>query len=345
MTTRTTLLTPLEIIDAAFSSPVGRLIAALLVAALILATTSRRSRRQDGSSARRQDAGVERQYAAERRGLAVVALMVLVVFLAEFIVRGYLVTGISLPWWRFATPLIVAMIGSATVAALITTRGMPRVTEAMTPTPRRGWRSFSSRRALTGAGVAILLLIVTTVGAGSASSTDDDGRYTMLTIPVPNAPDIDPLRFPFYGWAYGIPVLFGLAALILTTGVLLHLNAARRYQRTGAIAAETVARRHTARDAVTLLTASILVTVAEAWRQIAGVGTVSSLTIVGVNGDLSYETPWRLAALASALRWCAPVLEVLAMAVLLVLAVSALRGQRVPEAASTAQASPSRSLG
>jgi len=339
----TALFTPIDAIGTAFSSPLGCLIAAIVLAALVLVIARRPAPGNDAIGDTSRDE--LRPYAAEHRGLAVAALMVLVVFLGEFIVRGHLVPGISLPWWRFAIPLIVATIGLAVVAALITTRGMPHVTEPMSPTPRRGWRSFSSPRALTGAGVAILLLIITTVGAGSVSSTDDDGRYAMLAIPVPNAPHVDPLRFSFYGWAYGIPVLFGLTAVALATGVVLHLNAARRFQRTQTIATETVARRRTAQASVALLTAAVLASLAEAWRQIGGVGSPSSLTVMGDAGDVTYETPWRFAELAAALRWCAPALEVVALAILVVLIVSGVRAQRGPRMTAAGRSSRSGSIG
>ncbi len=337
MTKQTPGFTAIELIDAAFSSPIGCLVAAILVATAVLVGESHRRREDDAVARFRDDDVVKRQYRAEHTSLALVALMVLVVFVGEFIVRGYLVTGTTLPWWRFATPLLAATIGSAVVSAIIATRGMPRVTEPMPPTPRRGWRSFSSRRALTGAAAASLLLIVTTLAAGSISSADDDGRYAMLAIAVPNAPEVDPLRFPFYGWAYGVPVLVALTALVLTTGVLLHLNAARRFQRTATIAAETIARKQTARASVALLTAVVLLGVAEAWRQIADVGNVSLLTIMKDDGAVSYETPWRFAELAAAFRWGAPVLEVVALAMLLILVVSGLHGLRVPTPTVTSQ--------
>lgn len=316
MMTTSRTLTPIDLLDAGLHSPaICAVLALILATALALLASGRRTRAASSATG----LSIARAHAVEHRGIAVVAGAVVVAFLTEFLTRGDLASGVELRWWRFAVPLTVAAGGLVIVAAFIARRRMPRVAAPMPPTARRTWRSFSSASSLWFTAGAIGMLVATTVGAGAASSIDDEGRYARLTIPIPNAPDVPALQFPFYGWAYGVPVLVCLSSATAVLVAVLHLNSARRFQSVQSMPAESILRRRTARDSATLVAATVVLTTAEAWRKIADAGSASSLTVGSPTGEATYETPWRFAELAVAAGWLAPLLEVAALTILLLL--------------------------
>lgn len=342
MTTTSRTLTLFDLVEAGLQSPAICAALALILATSIALLTSARRSRAIGSAT---DPAVTRSHANEGRGIAVAAAAVVLAFLTEFLTRGYLVGGIALPWWRFATPLVAAAGGLGVVAVLIARRRMPRVAAPMPPTVRRTWRSFSSASSLWFAAGASAVLVATTIGAGAVSSRDDAGRYTLLTIPIPNAPDVPALQFPFYGWAYGAPVLVGLVPAIACLVAVLHLNSARRFQSMHTMAAESTLRRQTARDCTRLVSAVVVLTTAEAWRMIAHAGSASSLTVGSPTGEATYETPWRFADVAAAAGWCAPFLEVAALTLLLLLTSNGLRKSPRKSAQTVALGHPLGSIG
>lgn len=185
--------------------------------------------------------------------------------------------------------------------------------------------SFGPRTGVIAACVALAALLVTTVSAGLASSPDDRGRYIWLVIPVPNEAAIDPIRQWFYGWAYGVPVLICLALLGAATWTVLHYNASRPYLRPETVVDEKSARREIAAGAVHVALAGILIALASAWRFIARSGTGSQLFINGQNGGEPYDMTWRYAELAAAGGSIAPILEIIAFALMIVVAVRAFR--------------------
>ena len=158
--------------------------------------------------------------------------------------RGYLLNLFDLSmsdvvsWWRYATPVFSAFLGISVVLGLIVTRGTTPPEAPVLPAARRTWLSFSPRRGIIGASIALLVLVATTIAAGLASSPDGQGRYIWLAIPVPNEVAIDPIRPWFYGWAYGVPVLICVAVLTAVTWAVLHTNAARPYIRPETVTAE-----------------------------------------------------------------------------------------------------------
>lgn len=314
---------PVQLIWAALSFPPISLLIAILIAGGIVLVASR------AASAGRQPNSVRDRYAPEHRALGAVAVGVIVLFIAEFVLRGYVFTAQGLVhWWRFAVPLACAIVGLCIVLGIIVTRGTTSPDEPVMTATRRDWTSFSSRTMLVGVAAAALALVATTVAAGLASSANGQGQHVWLAIPVPNEAAIDPIRLPFYGWTYGVPVLICLAALVIVFWAALDRNSARPFMRAETVTAERAARRGTARDATRIVTATMLLTVAGAWRLIASAGSVSSLTITGQNGDAPYDAAWRYAELAIAAGWFAPILEVIAFVLLLLAAASGLRPAR-----------------
>ncbi|WP_243076053.1 hypothetical protein [Microbacterium sp. SS28] len=318
-----------ELVAAAFSLPLMSLFIALIVGGVILVIRSRPG--GAGSRAARSSEAVARsvraRYVPEHRAAGITAIAVVVLFTVDNVVRGYLIVAPDLvAWWRFATPVVCAAVGLGVALALIRTRGTTAPEAPVVPTARRTWLSFSRRGAVIGAGIALLALTATTITAGLASSADGEGRHVWLVIPAPNEAQIDPIRVGFYGWAYGVPVLIGLAALSALTWAVLHANAARPYLRPETVAAERDARREVAAAAVAIATATMLLALAGAWRLIARAGSVSQLTITGSDAPAPYEVAWRYAELAVAAGWLAPILEVTAFVLLMLVASRLWRG-------------------
>lgn len=301
-------------------------IALVIVGAILLfASPSRRS-----AAARRaleSPFSVTARHAPEQRTLGAAALVIIVAFLTEFALRGYVFTSSeAVSWWRFATPIACAVLGLAVAFGVITTRGSSRPSTAVAFAVRRNWRTFSSRGDLIGFAAVALSLVTTTVLGGIASTSDGRGQYAWLEIPIPNEPDVDPIRVVFYGWAYGVPVLLSLIALIPLVWAALDRNAARPFLSPETVASERSARRTTAAMTTRVATASVLLALGEAWDFIAGAGSGSQLTEVHADGgSATYEAAWRFAELAVAAGWIAPLLEITALTLLLLAAYSGFR--------------------
>lgn len=313
---------PMELVAAAFSSPLLSLAIAVAVAGGILLNASRPGR--DHGTSQLSEAAVRSlraRHVPELRALGLAAIAVIVLFAVENVVRGYVINVFGIvSWWRYATPVFLALVGISVVLGLIVARGATPSEAPVVPAARRTWMSFSPLPSLIGAGIALFALLATTIAAGLASSPDREGRYVWLEIPVPNEGAIDPIRPWFYGWAYGAPVLICLAALIAVTWGVLHRNAARPYIRPETVAAERDARREVAIGAVRIATAGMLLALAGAWRLIAAAGSTSSLVIMGENDGDPYEVAWRYAEFAVAGGWLAPALEITAFVLLLLVA-------------------------
>lgn len=315
----------MELVQAGFSTPVLSLVIAFIAAAGILLFASR----SHADIAATEAPSLQRRYTPERRALGVVAVLVIVMFLAELIVRGYVYTGSGiLYWWRYAIPIGTAAVGLGVVFGLVVTRGSTAPEIPVMSGTRRSWTSFSSRTGIVAATAVALGLILTTVLAGVASAIDGEGQYVWLAIPIPNEPAIDPIRLPFYGWSYGVPVLICLTVLLVIVWTTLERNAARPFLRPEAVVSERAARRSSAAAVTSIATAAMLLTLAGAWRLIASAGSGSSLTVMGQNGDNPYDAAWRYAELAIAAGWCAPILEIIGFTLLLIAAANGLRRAR-----------------
>jgi len=313
-----TALTPLALGEAALSLPVvSLLIAGILVGGILIAA----SRRREAASALPAGAAASR-HLPELRAVSISAIGVMVVFVIDDLVRRYLLDlSDVISWWRFATPLFIALVGVCVVLAPIATRGTRRPEAAVPPTARRTWTSFGPRAGLIGAGITLVALVATTVAAGLTSSPDGQGRYIWLVIPVPNESGIDPLRTWFYGWAYGVPVLICTLALTIAGWATLQRNAARPFIHPDTVAAERAARRAVAAGVVQIATGAMLLALAGAWRLISSAGSVTLLWIDGQNGGQPYDASWRYGALADLAGWLAPVAEIVGFTLLLLVAV------------------------
>lgn len=329
------LFDPTQLIGGAFSQPATSFVLALVVAGVIgLFAWNRAPGAARFPAAKPRS--VRARYVPEHRAVGFVAIAVIVLFFADYVFRGYILTGADrLHWWRVTTPIACAFIGIGIVLALIVTRGTMPAEAPVVSAERRSWVSFSSRFALIAMGLIGLILAATTVAAGITSSPNGQGQYVWLVIPVPNEGAIDPIRLPFYGWTYGIPVLVSLGTLLAVTWFALDRNAARPYLRTEALVAERSARRETARNVTRVTAAAMLLTIAGAWRFIASSGSVSQLTVMGQNGDNPYDAAWRYAELAVAAGWCAPFLEIAGFVLLLLVAGNGLRRRPVTRHIST----------
>ncbi|GAA2926197.1 hypothetical protein GCM10010458_05140 [Microbacterium luteolum] len=333
---------PADLIGAAFSTPLVSLAIALVVAGLSLAMS--KDGRAGKAVAGHADTATQSRHASERRTLGATAIAIVILFIVENVVRGYILNTVDVvSWWRFALSLFCAALGLIVLLALVVTRGTtpPEVPVA---TARRTWMTFGPRVGIIAACVALAALLATTVSAGLTSSPDDRGRYIWLVVPVPNEAAIDPVRHWFYGWAYGVPVLICLALLGAATWSVLHFNASRPYLRPETVIDEKSARCEIAAGTVHVALAGILIALAGAWRFIARSGTGSQLFINGQNGGEPYDMTWRYAELAAAGGWIAPILEVIAFALLIVVAVRAFsrpngESSRTQDALTTSDAS------
>lgn len=311
------LLDPWQLFGALLSMPWVSLIVAAIIA--IAVTVSPRWRARSESRARltpTSSGGVFARYAPEHRVLGLVAISVIVLFVAENLITRYALNLYDVvSWWRYATPVFTAGAGVAVLLSLIVTRGS-RPAERPVVSPRRTWLGFSSRIGSAGAAVALLVLTATTVLAGLASSNIDGGPYVFLEIDVPNE-TIDPIRPWFYGWAYGVPVLICTAALVAVSVAALHANAARPFLRPETVLTEQRERRDIATGVTRLAISSALLALAGAWRFIAEAGSVGGLTIEGDGRSDSYDAVWRYGEIAAVGGWLAPGLEIAAFVLLL----------------------------
>lgn len=307
---------------AALSLPAVSLLLALILTVGIV-TFSKRPNTDRRLAKLSNEAGmaIDARYTPERRALGISALAVIVIFMAENIVRGYFLNmADAVSWWRFALSVFVAFVGLVVLLAVSRFGGTARPAPPAILGARRTWTSFGPRAGLVGAGVALVALLVTTITAGFASSPDRQGRYIYLEIPIPNE-SIDPVRPWFYGWAYGVPVLACLVALTAVTLVALHHNAVRPFLGSETAGVEQAARSGIAAGAVRLATAGVLLALAGAWRFIASSGSISGLVVQGDTPQTgTYEVAWRYAEFAAIAGGLAPVLEIAGFVLLLLVA-------------------------
>lgn len=318
------LLDPIQLLGGLLSLPLVSLVLAAIIAVGIAVSprwaARRRSRIRLAPSAA---AAVSVRYAPEHVALGIAAIAVIVIFVAENLVTGYVLGmfGVSLngvvSWWRYATPVFTASAGVAVLLAMIATRGSTPPEQPVVAA-RRTWLTFSSRVAWAGTALALLALTVTTLLAGLASSNLNGGPYVYLEIDVPNE-TIDPIRPWFYGWAYGVPVLICTAALVAVVVAALHTNAARAFLRPETVVAEQRERRDIARGITRLAASAALLALAGALRFIADAGTAAGLTVMGDGRSDTYDVFWRYGELAAIGGWVAPVLEITAFVLLLLM--------------------------
>ncbi|MGH3689396.1 MAG: hypothetical protein ACRDT7_04495 [Microbacterium sp.] len=310
-------LNPWQMFGGLLSMPWVSLILAAIIAVGITVSPRWRARTETRVRLAPPASGaVFARYAPEHRTLGVVAIAVIGFFVAENLITAYALNLYGVvSWWRYALPVFTACVGVAVLLILIATRGSTPP-ERPVASARRTWLSFTSRLGSAGTAIVLLALTTTTLLAGLASSNIDGGPYVFLEIDVPNQA-IDPIRPWFYGWAYGVPVLICTAALIAVTVAALHTNAARSFLRPETVVAEQRERRDIATGIARIATAGALLSLAGAWRFIAEAGSISGLAIEGDGRSDSYEAFWRYGEVAAVGGWLAPVLEITAFVLLL----------------------------
>lgn len=314
-----------DIFIAGLSFPPFSFVVAIIVAGCVLTATSFRAH----TSRRRQltfGAEVKQKYAAERGTCCAVAAGIIVLFFMDLALRGYVFTSINtIHWWRFATPLALAAIGLCAALAVITLRGSsPPLTAAISATPR-AWHSFSSRAQLSLTGCAAVALLLTCLLAGAASSTDDQGRYVLNTLGVPNVPSELGSRFPFFGWTYSIPVMVCIGLLLLVCWSALRANAIRPYLSPETASQERDMRTQSASAITAITLAAILLTLATSWQMIAAAGSLHTLTVSSENGSTSYDMVNGFTGVAVAMGWCVPVWYISAFVLLIVTIAKSIR--------------------
>ena len=310
---------PAEFIAGFFSLPMFSLVFAALITAVVLVL-----RRLGAPMATpTTDPKVTARYRPEQRTLAIGALGVIVLYAVENIVRGYFMNLVNVvAWWQYATAIAAAAVCLGIVLAQMMLRPS-RPEQPVTSSVRRTWASFGPRADIIGAAASFVAIMTTTIAAGTQSSADDDGRFIHLALPVPNT-EIEPLRPWFYGWDFGVPVLVATAVLATATWLVLRTNAARPFLKPGTVAAESIARRDVATATTRLATASTLLALGGAWRFIARSGGLSSLQIEG--RPETFDVTWRYAEFAAVAGWLAPVTEIAAFILLLLVASRLHRG-------------------
>lgn len=307
-----------------FSFPVTSLVIALFLALACEAWASRTAHARDAVAplSAKSIHSLRAKYRSARALLPAVGIVIIVWFVGEVVVRGYLVAvPEELSWVRFVAPIIGAALGLGAVLLQIVVSGSEAPEEPGTLVPRRTWASFSEPRDLIGAVFVALVLLTTTIAAGMAASADRWGVSNSVELPVPNLAMVDPIRLPFFGWAYGIPVLVSAGILLLVVAALLQKNASRSFIRPETVMAERIVRRQVAAGGVRIATAALLLALAASWRLIAGAGSVSGLEITGENDGRPYEVVWRFAEFATAAGWGAPIAEVVALTLLLLVVI------------------------
>ncbi|MEP6481873.1 MAG: hypothetical protein ABJA94_07690 [Rhodoglobus sp.] len=277
------------------------------------------------------------QYGFERRALGIGAVAVIVIFAIEYVVDGYLLNlSDVVAWWRYATPVLSALVTLCVLLGLIVLRGTIKPEHPVVSAARRTWSSFGPRRGIIATSCLALAFLATTIAAGLASSPDDRGQYIYLEIPAPNT-SVDPLRPWFYGWAYGVPVIICVAALVAVTWLTLRSNAVRPFLRPETTGAEQRVRSEIAASAVYIAAAGMLLALGGAFRFIGQSGSYSRLTVGDAGQSNSYELTWRYANLATAAGWMAPLIEITAFVLLLLVARRLLRSLPRPHSSQTTE--------
>lgn len=297
---------PAEILLALLSQPLFSLAIAALVA-VIWRLLARRGVAAGGVTPTGLDETVRHRYRPETVTARIAAVTVIAVLVVENAAATLLPPdGDTVSWWRYAATLLAGAVSLLALIGMIVIRGSSVPRRPVPLAGRRTWTTFGARRDLYGAAVATLALTLTTLAAGFASSPDPQGRYVWLEVPIQNT-SIDPLRPWFFGWAYGVPVLLGLAALVAVGIATLRCSAERPFIAPETLRAERAQRSTVASGILRVATGATMLSLAAAWRFIAESGTTTGLSIEGVG---TYEVAWRYAEFATAAGWAAPVVEI-----------------------------------
>lgn len=236
----------------------------------------------------------------------IVAGLVILMWFINTVVTAVWVRFPDISWWTFAAPLAVAASGIL-AGRLITPRRPQRAgTPAFVAIPRT-WRSFVDRRIRAVAIVAASLVIVTTLICGAVSSPDEYGRFVLLEFG-------DAGSATFYGWAFGVPVLIGVALLLGVARLSLTHIASPPFINPATVPDETRSRRAASNAVAYLATAVLVLTLGAVLGMVGGAGSGSAG--VGIPGVGTFTWSPGYSSFASFFTWVGWALRVAALATL-----------------------------
>lgn len=233
-------------------------------------------------------------------------------------------------WWAYPLPIAAAILVITIVLARLA-HDNARVEIAVLPVRHRGWLSFARTfEVIMAAGVLALLLVVSIL-AGLASATDENGLHTLIVMPGADLVGQDnfdvPGRATFYGWAYSVPVMLGVAVLALLVWWAIRTSSGRSFIRPETVDAETRERKVTTSVLLQLFTGTVLLSLGSALASIGDSGQGS--TGVGIPGVGDFNFTLGYSSFAPALSILGSILQTVAVVML----VAAIRGKRVRAAA------------
>lgn len=250
-------------------------------------------------------------------GIRLVAGSMILASIMDLTVRMLTWAAWEVRWWEYALPLAVAAAG-----ILLTIVTTPRfVHRAGVPAGiglRRNWVSYTDRAPLAMSAAVAVLLVIITVACGLASSPDDLGRYSILV-------DDGGGYGTFYGWAYGVPVLVSLVALLAVLWFALHRLALPPFSNPIAVEQETVQRRIASTATVWVAGSALVLTLGCIVNSVGYSG--SGTTGVGIPGVGDFMWRSGFASFAEFFIWSGWALEVSAFMCLFLLVLGFVPGK------------------
>lgn len=178
----------------------------------------------------------------------------------------------------YIAPSIAAIAGLIVLAARSHRRSPDGDRAPVALLSVRRWWSFLSPPWLVLAAVSVGLLVATILLAGLASTPGTSGLYDNYDL---HWTDDVFASIPFFGWYYGLPTLFSVAALLLVALVTLHRIA--RPPFSGDLAAralDATIRRLASRGVAALSVSAILTTLGRALAFVSAVATLEVTNVV-----------------------------------------------------------------
>lgn len=252
--------------------------------------------------------GAERVAPSHGGFLSVVAAVVLAGWLADLVLRGYIVDMTDrIAWWRFAFPPLLAAIGLGTFALLPRASASPRRPNGLALT-RRTWTTFAPRPVLLLGGGIGAAVAGAALACGLGSTSLNGGPAVYLRMTAPNS-GVEPVFTWFPGWPYALPLLVALGVLTATVVVALRRDAVAVFPDDTDAESEIRSRRSTARGVVSVAAGAALLAGGGLLRM-AGTSVGGVLTARGPgDGTRTVETVVAWADLLRAGSAVAPALE------------------------------------
>ncbi|MCU1412437.1 MAG: hypothetical protein JWR04_3144 [Rhodoglobus sp.] len=215
-------------------------------------------------------------------------------------------------WWQYPFPIVGAVI-TAVVVLVALNRRTAKSEVPVVPIAPRGWTTFTNRRELVVAIVSAGVLIAVSVAAGLASVTNDAGLHILIEFPGPEGERGGTATF--YGWAYSVPVMVGIAVLSLLVWLALRASALPAFRRPDTVAQETLEREQVASALLRLYIAAVLLPLGGALTQIGGAGM--GQTGIGIPGVGDFRWSLGYSSFAFPIEIVGEVLELAGVLILL----------------------------